>query len=69
MGRKSVVVELASVTFVLRERNPMKSILSALNEKVNWDYDEVAFIDVVDQLREEFGINVVIWINRPKTTH
>ncbi len=35
-------------------------ILNALDEQADLEYDEVAFVDVMDELRDDYGINVVL---------
>ena len=37
-----------------------EAILSALTKKVDWEYDDVPFIEIMDQLRDTYGINVVL---------
>ncbi len=37
-----------------------EAILRALEEPVDWDYDQSSFIEVMDDLKDEYGINVVL---------
>jgi hypothetical protein len=37
-----------------------EEILRKLDEEVTFDYEEIPFIDIMDEIREEYGINIVL---------
>lgn len=42
------------------KRSPDEMIRDALDSKIDFDYDETPFIEIMDQLQEVYGINVML---------